>query len=64
MRAIVLFTCASCSSLSSPARADDVTAAQNIIRAQEQAFGRDDSAAAYSHAAPALQQVFRRPKSS
>jgi hypothetical protein len=42
-----------------PARAaDDVTAAQNVIRSQEQAFGRDDPAAAYSHAAPAIQGIF------
>jgi hypothetical protein len=48
--------------LSSPARADDVTAAQKIIRAQEQAFARDDAAAAYSYASPALQEVFQRPE--
>jgi len=28
------------------------------IRAQEQAFGRDDAAAAYSHAAPEIKQLF------
>ena len=38
--------------------ADDVAAAQGVIRAQEQAFGRDDAAAAYSHAAPAIRQIF------
>jgi len=42
----------------SPAFADDVAAAQGVIRAQEQAFSRNDSAAAYSHAAPSIQQVF------
>ena len=42
----------------SPAIADDVAAAQKIIRAQEQAFGRNDAAAAYSHAAPLIQQIF------
>jgi hypothetical protein len=42
----------------SPSFADDVTAAQSVIRAQEQAFGRNDSAAAYSHAAPAIKQIF------
>ncbi len=41
-----------------PAFADDVSAAQGVIRAQEQAFGRGDAAAAYSHAAPAIQQIF------
>jgi hypothetical protein len=38
--------------------ADDVAAAQSVIRSQEQAFSRDDSAAAYSHAAPAIQGLF------
>ncbi|MBA2400548.1 MAG: DUF4864 domain-containing protein [Bradyrhizobium sp.] len=42
----------------SPAFGDDVAAAQSVIRAQEQAFGRGDAAAAYSHAAPAIQQIF------
>jgi Domain of unknown function (DUF4864) len=40
--------------------ADDVTAAQDVIRSQEQAFSRDDAAAAYSYAAPAIHQIFPR----
>jgi type II secretory pathway pseudopilin PulG len=44
-----------------PALADDVAAAKNVIRAQEQALARDDAAAAYSHAAPALQRMFGDP---
>lgn len=40
------------------ARADDIATAQGVIRAQEQAFGRDDAAAAYSHAAPEIRQMF------
>jgi hypothetical protein len=45
--------------ISAPAcAADDVAAAQSVIRSQEQAFGRDDPAAAYSHAAPAIQGIF------
>jgi len=47
--------------LGSPVFADDVAAAQSVIRAQEQAFGRNDSAVAYSHAAPSIQQIFPRP---
>ncbi|MBC9879063.1 DUF4864 domain-containing protein [Bradyrhizobium sp. INPA01-394B] len=43
-------------------RADDVTAAQGVIRAQEQAFIRDDAAAAYSYAAPAIRQIFPAPE--
>jgi hypothetical protein len=46
-------------SLASPARAgDDVTAARDVIRSQAEAFSRDDAAAAYSYAAPAIQGVF------
>jgi hypothetical protein len=49
--------------LSAPARAaDDVAAAQSVIRSQEQAFGRDDPAAAYSHAAPAIRGIFSDPE--
>ena len=45
--------------LASPAfAADDVATAQSIIRSQEQALGRDDAAAAYSYAAPAIRQLF------
>jgi hypothetical protein len=45
--------------LAAPAcAADDVAAAQSVIRAQEQAFGSDDPAAAYAHAAPAIQGIF------
>ena len=44
--------------VSAPARADDdVAAAQKIIRAQVEAFGRDDAATAWSHAAPAIQEM-------
>jgi hypothetical protein len=46
-------------SLAAPARAaDDVAAAQGVIRSQVEAFGRDDAAAAYSYAAPAIQEIF------
>ncbi|QDF36086.1 DUF4864 domain-containing protein [Bradyrhizobium symbiodeficiens] len=41
--------------------ADDVTAARGVVRAQEQAFARDDAAGAYSHAAPALKEIFPAP---
>jgi Domain of unknown function (DUF4864) len=57
MRALVLVI-AFLIGLASPSRADDVAAAQSVIRAQEQAFGRDDAAAAYSHAAPEIKQLF------
>jgi len=40
--------------------ADDVAAAQDVIRSQEQAFSRGDAVAAYSYAAPAIQKLFPR----
>ena len=46
-------------SLAAPARAaDDVATAQSIIRSQVEAFGRDDAVAAYSYAAPSIQNMF------
>ncbi len=48
--------------LAGPAAADDLATAQGVIRAQEQAFARDDFAAAYSHAAPAIRQIFPDPE--
>jgi hypothetical protein len=45
--------------LITPTRAaEDIATAQSVIRAQEQAFGRGDAAAAYSHAAPAIRELF------
>jgi|SRR5450432_852689 Domain of unknown function (DUF4864) len=44
--------------LASPVRADDVADAQSVIRAQEQAFSRDDAATAYSYAAPGIHEIF------
>ena len=42
-----------------PARAaDDVTSAQSVIRAQEQAFSRNNAAEAYSYASPAIKKLF------
>lgn len=60
MRVLVLLI-AALLAFAAPASADDVAAAQNVIRAQEQAFGRDDAATAYSHAAPQIQQIFPQP---
>ena len=57
MRAIVLLLVL-LFGLAAPATADDVSAAQSVIRAQEQAFSRGDAAAAYSHAAPEIVQLF------
>jgi len=58
MRALTLLV-ALLIGLAAPARAgDDVAAAQSIIRAQVDAFGRDDAATAYSYAAPAIRSMF------
>lgn len=38
--------------------ADDVAAAQSVIRSQVEALSRDDAAAAYSYAAPAIREMF------
>ena len=58
MRSFVLLT-ALLLGLASPASAgDDIAAAQEVIRSQAEAFGRDDATAAYSYAAPAIQGVF------
>jgi hypothetical protein len=43
------------------ATADDIGAAQSIIRAQEEAFARDDAPTAYSFAAPGIQSFYRSP---
>jgi hypothetical protein len=58
MRALVLLA-ALLFGLASPVRAaDDVATAQGIIRSQVEAFSRDDATAAYSYAAPAIQNMF------
>ena len=57
MRAVVLLL-GILLGFTTPVFADDVAAAQSVIRAQEQALGRDDAAAAYSHAAPEIRQLF------
>jgi hypothetical protein len=45
--------------LVTPARAaDNVANAQSVIRAQEQAFVRNDAAAAWSYASPAIKKLF------
>ena len=58
MRALILLA-AILIGLSAPADAgDDVAVAQSVIRSQVEAFSRDDAAAAYSYAAPAIHDLF------
>ena len=61
MRALVLLAALLIGRASPACAADDVAAAQKVIRSQVEAFGRDDAAAAYSHAAPAIQEIFPQP---
>ena len=42
--------------------AEDVAAGQSVIRSQEEAFGRDDAAAAYTFASPSIQSMYRSPE--
>jgi hypothetical protein len=58
MRALVLLAAFLIGFATAACAADDVAAAQSVIRSQEQAFSRDDPAAAYSYAAPAIQDIF------
>ncbi|MBR0775212.1 DUF4864 domain-containing protein [Bradyrhizobium diazoefficiens] len=61
MRIAALLVALSIALSAAPAFADDIATAQGIIRAQEQAFSRDDAAAAYSYAAPAIREIFPAP---
>jgi hypothetical protein len=40
---------------------DEVATAQGVIRAQDQALGRDDAAEAFSYAAPGVVNIFHTP---
>src|SRR5438105_7330420 len=58
MRDLVLLI-ALLAGLNPPAHAaDDVAAAQTVIRSQVEAFARDDATAAYAFAAPAIRTMF------
>jgi hypothetical protein len=58
MRALVLLVVLLLG-LASPTRAaDNVAAAQDVIRSQVEAFSHDDASAAYSFAAPAIHEMF------
>ena len=56
LRAIVL--AAGLGLLAPALAADEIVAAQDVIRSQEQAFSRNDAAAAYSFAAPEIKRIF------
>ena len=61
MRILTALTmlCLTLASLTTPSfAADPVGAARDTIRGQEQAFARDDTATAYSYAAPQIRELF------
>src|SRR5260221_8374667 len=58
MRMLVLLATILIGLGSSASAADEVAAAQSVIRSQEQALRHDDAAAAYSYAAPEIHQMF------
>jgi hypothetical protein len=58
MRALVLLLVFLIALAAPACAADDVAAAQGVIRSQVEAFGRDDATAAYSYAAPAIRDMF------
>ena len=60
MRALALVVAFLIGLFSSACADDDVAAAQSVIRSQAEAFSRDDAAAAYSYAAPAIKGIFPR----
>jgi len=62
MRVLIVLIAFFIGTVSSACAADDAAAAQNIIRSQAESFGRDDAAAAYSYAAPAIQSLFVQPE--
>jgi hypothetical protein len=59
IRAFVLIACLIGFAVPAGA-ADEVAAAQDVIRSQTEAFSRDDAQAAYSYAAPAIQGLFHQ----
>jgi hypothetical protein len=61
MRIAALVVALSIALIPLAARADDISAARDVIRAQEQAFIHDDASAAYSYAAPVIKQIFPAP---
>jgi Domain of unknown function (DUF4864) len=62
MRILVLLALLLIGSAGIATAAEDIAAAQSIIRSQEEALGRDDAAAAYAFASPGIQQRFHDPE--
>jgi hypothetical protein len=62
VRAIALLVAFLVGSCLPAAAGDEIAAGQSVIQSQEEAFGRDDAAAAYTFAAPGIQKLFPSPE--
>jgi Domain of unknown function (DUF4864) len=62
MRTVVLLVAFLVGSSVLAAADDEIAAGQSVIQSQEEAFGRDDAAAAYTFAAPGIQKLFPSPE--
>jgi len=62
MRTFILLVAFCIGSVGLVRAGQDLAAGQSIIRAQEQAFGRDDAVAAYAFAAPSIKSWYRTPE--
>jgi hypothetical protein len=61
MRILALLVAVFVASILPAAAEEGVTSGQAVIRSQEEAFSRDDAAAAYTFAAPGIQSQFQTP---
>jgi hypothetical protein len=62
MRTLVLLFAFLIGSAAVAGAAEDIAVGQSVIRSQEEAFGRDDAATAYTFAAPTIQSMYRSPE--
>jgi hypothetical protein len=61
MRVLAVLAAILAGSILPLAAEENLTAGQTVIRSQEEAFGRDDAAAAYTFAAPGIKSMFQTP---
>jgi len=62
MRVVVLLIAFLLGPLAIAGAAEDVAAAQTVIKSQEEAFGRDDAAEAYTFASPGIRSWYPTPE--
>lgn len=61
MRALLLLIAFLIGSIGLAYADEEVAAGQSVIQSQEEAFGRDDAAAAYTFASPSIKSWYRNP---